>query len=26
LLATYLILAIVFYFLPDVADTLPLSK
>jgi Ca2+:H+ antiporter len=26
LLATYLILALVFYFLPDVADTLPLSK
>jgi Ca2+:H+ antiporter len=25
LLATYLILAMVFYFLPDVADTLPLS-
>jgi Ca2+:H+ antiporter len=26
LLATYLILAMVFYFLPDVADTLPLGK
>jgi Ca2+:H+ antiporter len=26
LLATYLILAIVFYFLPDVADTLPLTR
>jgi Ca2+:H+ antiporter len=26
LLATYLILAIVFYFLPEVADNLPLGK